>query len=219
VISKLHAPEGIPLAQRFDVERLASDLRGRGTAARVIPEIDGIVAHVVERVHPGDAVVIFSSGEFGGIHKKLLETLGDPILPARPEDMARVREILGEAGLGGKDLVDDRFADTTIIMEDGKIAGTVTVEIYDEAAIFRSLAILPEHRGHGLGWLLADHAVARAREKGARRLYLLTETASDFFAEKFGFRAIDRSTVDTQVAASPHFRDSARSAVAMRLDL
>jgi N-acetylglutamate synthase-like GNAT family acetyltransferase len=52
-----------------------------------------------------------------------------------------------------------------------------------------------------------------------RRLYLLTETASDFFAEKVGFRAIDRATIDAAVAASPSFRESARSAVAMRLDL
>jgi N-acetylglutamate synthase-like GNAT family acetyltransferase len=67
--------------------------------------------------------------------------------------------------------------------------------------------------------MLADHAVARARDKGVRRLYLLTETASDFFAEKVGFRAIDRATIDAAVAASPTFRETARSAVAMRLDL
>src|SRR5262249_33693172 len=97
--------------------------------------------------------------------------------------------------------------------------GCVTVEIYDDAAVLRLLAVIPEKRGHGLGWMLADHAVARAREKGARRLYLLTETASDFFAEKFRFRALDRATIDAAVSASPTFRETVRSAVAMRLDL
>jgi N-acetylglutamate synthase-like GNAT family acetyltransferase len=67
--------------------------------------------------------------------------------------------------------------------------------------------------------MLADHAVLRAREKGARRLYLLTEHASDFFAEKVGFHTIDRATVDAAIVSSQHFRESARSAVAMRLDL
>jgi N-acetylglutamate synthase-like GNAT family acetyltransferase len=51
------------------------------------------------------------------------------------------------------------------------------------------------------------------------RVYLLTESASDFFAEKFGFRPVDRSHVDPGVASSVHFRTSARAAVAMRLDL
>jgi UDP-N-acetylmuramate: L-alanyl-gamma-D-glutamyl-meso-diaminopimelate ligase len=220
VVGKLYSPEGIPAAERFDPERLAADLRGRGTAARMIPEIDGIVAHVKERVQPGDLVAVFSSGDFGGVHDKLLHALGDPVLPAVPEQMARVREILDKAQLRGKDLSDDRHPDVLVVTdEERQVVGCVCVELYDDAATLRSLAVVPKWRGHGLGWMLAEHAVARAREKGARRLYLLTETASDFFAEKFGFRTIDRATVDPQVTASVHFRDSARSAVAMRLDL
>ncbi len=219
VVAKLWSPDAIPPGERFDPERLASDLRGRGTAARMIPEVDAIVAHVVERVQPGDTVVVFTTGDFGGIHDKLLEHLGDPIRPARPEDMARVRAILDAAGLKSKDLGDDRAGDVLVVLDSNRIVGCVAVELYDDAAVLRSLAVTPELRGHGLGWMLADHAVLRTRDQGARRLYLLTETASDFFAEKFGFRAIDRATVDAAVVASPHFRDSARSAVAMRLDL
>ncbi len=76
---------GIPPEQRFDPEKLASDLRGRGTAARMIPDVESIVAHVVERVQPGDCVVIFSTGGFGGVHETLLHALGNPVMPARPE--------------------------------------------------------------------------------------------------------------------------------------
>jgi N-acetylglutamate synthase-like GNAT family acetyltransferase len=51
-----------------------------------------------------------------------------------------------------------------------------------------------------------------------RRLYLLTETATDFFAQHFGFRVIDRQRVEppanlSMQAASPP------GATAMRLDL
>jgi UDP-N-acetylmuramate: L-alanyl-gamma-D-glutamyl-meso-diaminopimelate ligase len=219
VIARLWNPDAIPPADRFDPERLASDLRSRGTAARMIPDVDGIVAHVVERVQPGDAVVVFTTGDFGGIHDKLLDRLGDPIRPARREDMARVRAILDGAGLKSRDMGDDRAGDVLVVLEEGRLVGSVAVELFDDAAVLRSLAVVAEHRGHGLGWMLADHAVNRARDKGARRLYLLTEHASDFFAEKFGFRTIDRATVDAAVVASPHFRDSARSAIAMRLDL
>jgi UDP-N-acetylmuramate: L-alanyl-gamma-D-glutamyl-meso-diaminopimelate ligase len=219
VVTKLHDPDKIPPAERFDPERLAADLRGRGVAARYIPEVDDVVAHVAERVQPGDCVVAFSSGAFGGVHEKLLERLGDPVMPAVPADMRRVREILDKAGLPGKDLSDERAGEVLVVRDDQGIAGIVAVEPHDEAAILRSLAVMPDRRGRGFGWMLADAAVQRARDLGAVRLYLLTETASDFFAEKLGFRTIDRATVDPPVASSPHFRESARSAVAMRLDL
>ena len=219
VITKLWNPDAIPPGERFDPERLAGDLRSHGTPARVIPEVDAIVAHVAERVQPGDVVVVFTTGELGGLHDKLLERLGDAIRPARREDMARVREILEKLSMKHKDLTDERSGDLLVVTAEGRVVGVVAVELYDDAAVLRSLAVEPDWRGHGFGWLLADHAVMRAREKGARRLYLLTETASDFFAEKFGFRAIDRATVDAAVTASLHFRESTRSAVAMRLDL
>jgi UDP-N-acetylmuramate: L-alanyl-gamma-D-glutamyl-meso-diaminopimelate ligase len=219
VVTKLWNPDAIPPAERFDPERLAADLRSRGTAARMIADLEAIVAHVVARVQPGDTVVVFTTGEFGGLHDKLLAALGDAVRPARREDMPRVREILEIVSLRGRDLSDDRAGEALVVTAEGQVVGTVTVEIYDDAAVLRSLAVMPDWRGHGFGWLLAEHAVARAREKGVRRLYLLTDTASDFFAEKFGFRAIDRATVDAAVTASLHFRESARSAVAMRLDL
>jgi UDP-N-acetylmuramate: L-alanyl-gamma-D-glutamyl-meso-diaminopimelate ligase len=219
VVAKLYNPDAIPAADRFDPEKLAADLRSRGTAARMIPDVPAIVAHVAERVQPGDLVVVFTTGEFDKIFDRLLAQLGDPIRPARPEDMARVRAILDVVGLRQKDMSDERAPDVLVVLDGETVVGCVTVEVYDEAAVLRLLGVIPDKRGHGFGWMLADHAVARAKEKGARRLYLLTETASDFFAEKFGFRAIDRATIDATVAQSPTFRETARSAVAMRLDL
>jgi hypothetical protein len=48
---------------------------------------------------------------------------------------------------------------------------------------------------------------------------LITENASDFFAEKFGFRAVQASMVDAAVAESSQFRQATPSSVAMVLDL
>lgn len=221
VVAPVYNPDAVPEGQRFDSERLAADLRSRGTPARMVGGVDAIVDHVAERVQPGDTVVVFSSGGFGGIHEKLLHRLGDPIMPAKPEEMARVREILSLTNLGAHaaDLTDDRAGDVLVVHDESGVVGCVALEIYDDAGILRSLAVVPERRGRGLGWMLVDHAVARARAAGVRRLYLLTEFASDFFAEKFGFRAIDRATVDALVAASRHFREAAGSLITMRLDL
>ena len=75
-------------------------------------------------------------------------------------------------------------------------------------------------RGQGYGWLLADVAVQWARYRGVRRIYLLTEFASDFFAAKLGFRVVDRSTVSAAVSQTAVFHGSTDSKfVAMRLDL
>ena len=88
-------------------------------------------------------------------------------------------------------------------------------------AILRALAVDPECRGAGYGWMLADMAVSQARWRGVRRIYLLTETASDFFAAKFGFRVVDRSTL-VEAGRAPARRSRGRRGaqlVAMRLDL
>ena len=71
------------------------------------------------------------------------------------------------------------------------------MELYDDAGLLRALATSPERRGDGLGWMLADAALGRARSRGCRRVYLITENASDFFAEKFGFRAVQPSSWST----------------------
>jgi len=103
--------------------------------------------------------------------------------------------------------------------EDG-VVGCVALEVLGDDAILRALAVDPRFRGAGYGWMLADTAVNQARWRGVRRIYLLTETAGDFFAAKFGFRVVDRSTLSRQVAASEVFsRPAAAHQIAMRLDL
>ena len=83
-----------------------------------------------------------------------------------------------------------------------------------------SLAVKPESRGVGYGWMLADTAIAKARFRGVRRLYLVTAKASDFFAAKHGFRVVEVSTIGREVAESTTFTsDRSSGSVAMRLDL
>jgi len=92
--------------------------------------------------------------------------------------------------------------------------------VLGDDAILRDLSVDPDHRGAGYGWMLADAAVAEARHRGVRRIYLLTEHASDFFAAKLGFRVVDRSTVSGAVAATSTFGAATDSKfVAMRLDV
>ena len=220
IVGKLFDPSKIPPADRFDPERMALDLHQRGTKAAYIPEVETIVKQLAESAAPGDVVCVLSSGSFDGLHDKLLDAIGDPMRPAHLSDMAPVRELLEGVGLE-KDLArDEHVGSFFVLRNETGVVGAVALEVHGDDAILRSLAVNSEFRGAGYGWMLADMAVSQARWRGVRRIYLLTESASEFFAAKFGFRVVDRSTLSKQVAASETFsRLTGAQLVAMRLDL
>ncbi|HUJ58377.1 MAG TPA: UDP-N-acetylmuramate--L-alanine ligase [Kofleriaceae bacterium] len=219
IVGKLFDPSKIPAEERFDPARLALDLHRGGTTASYTPEVDAIVKQLAESAAPGDVVCVLSSGSFGGLYDKLLDAIGDPIRPARREDMAGVRELMATIGLGDA-ARDEQFPSFYVLRNEHGLVGTVALEVLGDDAVLRALAVAAEQRGAGYGWMLADLAVGQARGRGVRRIYLLTETASDFFAAKFGFRVVDRSTLSKQVAASETFASpKGAGQVAMRLDL
>jgi UDP-N-acetylmuramate: L-alanyl-gamma-D-glutamyl-meso-diaminopimelate ligase len=65
----------IPEEERFSADKLVQDLTARGKEAAVLPDADAILHTLASRVHPHDVVAILSNGGFGGLHKKLLDTL------------------------------------------------------------------------------------------------------------------------------------------------
>jgi UDP-N-acetylmuramate: L-alanyl-gamma-D-glutamyl-meso-diaminopimelate ligase len=219
IVGRLFDPSKIPAAERFDPERLALDLHRSGTKASYIPEVDTIVKQLAGDAAPGDVVCVLSSGSFDGLHDKLLDAIGDSIRPARREDMAEIRGVLALTSLDEPARDDQQGSFFVLCNEDGRV-GCVSLEVLGDDAILRALAVDPKFRGAGYGWVLADLAVSQARWRGVRRIYLLTATASDFFAAKFGFRVVDRSTLSKQVAATETFsHPGGAQQVSMRLDL
>ena len=225
VVGKLFDPSKIPIAERFDPERLALDLHQRGTKAAYLPEVEQIVKQLAASAAPGDVVCVLSSGSFDGIHDKLLDEIGDAMRPAQRADLDGIRALLADSGLA-QPATDEYAADFFTLRNENGLAGCVALEVHGDDAILHSLAVDKQYRGAGYGWMLADMAVSQARWRGVRRIYLLTESASDFFAAKFGFRVVDRSTLSKAVAGSHTFthigdpvRGKSEALVAMRLDL
>jgi len=219
VVGRLFDPSKIPPSERFDPERLALDLHRSGTKASYVPDVDTIVKQLAESAGPGDVVCVLSSGSFDGLHDKLLDEIGDAMRPAHREDMAAVRRVLASTSLD-ESARDDQHGSFFVLRNEDGVVGCVSLDVLGDDAILRALAVDPECRGAGYGWMLADTAVNQARWRGVRRIYLLTETASDFFAAKFGFRVVDRSTLSKQVAASETFtQPGSAQQIAMRLDL
>ncbi len=226
IVGKLFDPSKIPADDRFDPERLALDLHRRGTKASYTPEVETIVKQLAESAAPGDVVCVLSSGSFDGLHDKLLDEIGDPMRPAQRADMSAIRLLLARVGLVNESARDEQFGSFYDLRNERGVVGSVALEVLGDDAILRALAVHPDHRGVGYGWMLADMAVSQARWRGVRRIYLITESASDFFAAKFGFRVVDRSTLSKQVASHETFARpitmttlGGSQLVAMRLDL
>lgn len=91
--------------------------------------------------------------------------------------------------------------------EAGAIVGAVGLERYGADGLLRSLVVSPAARGRGIGCALVAALEAHAAANGMATLYLLTETAADFFAA-LGYERIDRTLAPEPVAASEEFRDS-----------
>jgi UDP-N-acetylmuramate: L-alanyl-gamma-D-glutamyl-meso-diaminopimelate ligase len=206
VLAPLYAPEKVPEAERLDVERLA-DLRREDIPARLIASVDETAAHLAERASPGDTVLIMSSGDYGGLHDKVLFRLGDPVMPSRIEHKPKISALLNRVGIAHPVL--DQFWPSYLVIPgpapDDPLVGCVAVEVADDVALLRMLAVAPERRGEGLGYLLVETATERARTQGVRTLYLVTDGAQGYFGEKLGFVATDRKDVALAIASTAEY--------------
>ncbi|MDX2021059.1 MAG: UDP-N-acetylmuramate:L-alanyl-gamma-D-glutamyl-meso-diaminopimelate ligase [Deltaproteobacteria bacterium] len=207
LLAPLYQPEKLPEDDRLDVELLAKDLRNGGVPARVIDSVDATVDRLVERAAPGDTVVVMSSGSYGGLHDKLLEKLGDPVRPAKLADKPHISNLLNRVGIAHPQL-DEFWSHYLVIPGDGDVplVGCVAIERVEDVGLLRMLAVAPERRGEGLGYLLVDTATEKSRREGMKDLYLVTDGASSFFAEKLGWQPIDRKECDYAITTTREYR-------------
>ncbi|MFQ5976880.1 MAG: GNAT family N-acetyltransferase [Candidatus Heimdallarchaeota archaeon] len=122
--------------------------------------------------------------------KELLETVNDSI----------------EDGRGSLDVSLAVPAETIflIAIENDEIIGTVGLEVYESVALLRSLAVNPKYHGKGLGRALTRKILYHAKAIQNEEIYLLTETAKDYFT-RFGFKIITKDLVNPLVKESSQF--------------
>jgi amino-acid N-acetyltransferase len=125
------------------------------------------------------------------------------IEPARPDDFAAVAALLEQSGLP-KDGLADHLATAIVARDDGRVVGSATLEMYGTAALLRSVAVDSSWRGRELGQRLTQAALDLAHQRGVSAVYLLTETAGEFFP-RFGFRRTTRAEVPQSVQKSVEF--------------
>jgi N-acetylglutamate synthase-like GNAT family acetyltransferase len=131
---------------------------------------------------------------------------------------AEAKDRLAEAGLPTADL--DGGAATFFRLDDeaGPL-GWGAYELHGRDALLRSVVVAAGRRRAGAGTELVTRILRAASADGARRAWLLTETAPDFFA-RLGFVPARRDRAPAAIRGSAEFSrlcpDSARC---MALDL
>ncbi len=86
------------------------------------------------------------------------------------------------------------------------LAGVMGIEVYGQMGLLRSLAVAENRRNKGCGQELVQYAEAWALRRGIKALYLLTTTATEYFAQH-GYIKIPRSEAPKAIAATAQFAD------------
>jgi protein-tyrosine-phosphatase/N-acetylglutamate synthase-like GNAT family acetyltransferase len=87
------------------------------------------------------------------------------------------------------------------VIRGGATVGYAGYELHGSDALLRSIVVLPDHKGHGIGETTLRLLIGEAARVGARRGYLITMSAAPFF-EKQGFRPVDRASVPEAILAT-----------------
>ena len=119
------------------------------------------------------------------------------------EDLPAIIGLLVKSQLTVEGLTD-HLATSLIARNQTTIVGTVTLEMFDDGALLRSLAVEPAARGRGIGHRLVHESIALAANASAPAVYLLTITAEQFFP-RFGFERIERADVPGSLLRSAEF--------------
>jgi arsenate reductase len=137
---------------------------------------------------------------------------------ATERDLPQIRALLERLHLPLAG-ADDHLATLLVARENEMVVGTAGLELYDDGALLRSVAVEPRRQGAQLGHQLTDAALQLAANRGARAVFLLTTTAEKFFP-RFGFEQIDREQVPPAVRQSVEFQSACpASAIVMRKQL
>jgi amino-acid N-acetyltransferase len=103
------------------------------------------------------------------------------------------------------DGADEAFEQGVVAVADGVVVGAAAIERYGSDGLLRSVVVDPGLRSTGVGRALVASAEALASGLGIRDLYLLTETAVEWFP-RLGYAVLDRATAPDGIAGSWEFR-------------
>ena len=142
------------------------------------------------------------------------------ITDASANDLPAILELLSQVQLPPDGVADNINNFLVARDESSRLVATIGLERHGNTALLRSAAVAPEYQGCGIGSRLTEKLLERATNDGVERVVLLTTTASEFFARRFGFCETSRTAFDKELAGSSEWNlPRCSSAVCMSLDL
>jgi amino-acid N-acetyltransferase len=137
------------------------------------------------------------------------------IAAALRSDWDGIAFLLDRGGLP-LDGLEDHLGTTLVAKDRGRVIGCAALEIYGTDALLRSVAVEPGHRRRGVGVALTAAAIELARRREVHDIYLLTETAAEFFP-RFGFEPTTRDAVPAAVKQSAEFTTACPASAAVMM--
>ena len=120
------------------------------------------------------------------------------------EDWSRIRSLLAACELPSTDVAAGQ-QDFIVAEADGGIVGAIGIELFGAEGLLRSLVVDPDARRRGVAADLCARMLAHAGNAGVETVYLLTNTADQYFAS-LGFVTVDRTDVPEPIRSTAEFR-------------
>ena len=128
------------------------------------------------------------------------------IRKAKTSDVKDIRKIVDAYTTSGRLLeketvtLYEQTQEFTVAEKDGKVIGCGALHIlWENLAEIRTVAVLEEFRGQGIGHKIMEDLIKRANEVGVKKIFCLT-FETKFFGDH-GFKEIEGSPVEPEVYA------------------
>jgi N-acetylglutamate synthase-like GNAT family acetyltransferase/thioredoxin reductase len=133
--------------------------------------------------------------------------------PATPSDWPAISALL-EASKLPLEGAQDHLSTYLLATQGKEIIGTAGAEVYGDLALLRSVAVAPGLQRQGVGKLLVSRLLQEAKRRQIAKVYLLSVTAPEYFAQ-FGFKRGPRENAPAALHASAEFQGACPACAAL----
>jgi len=119
-------------------------------------------------------------------------------------ELQDVRRLLEQNNLPTEDLAKLNLRHFFACGETSNLKGVIGLEVHGSDGLLRSLAVCSDAQGQGCGSALYQKLENYSKHIGIKTLYLLTETAEEYFQRK-GFESILRELAPEEIQQTEEF--------------